>query len=86
MSYREGMNDHFIIEGEKEFFLWGIYPEAHNVYIDKEFKDHGFRSATKIKITEYQSVKNYLLSYLSFGMYIPKNYVLEGYGLLETSE
>ena len=64
---------HFF-EGEKDFYLWGIIPYEHKVYIDDILKKSDFLSVANVEFEEYQSVKNFAFSVLSLGLYVPRNY------------
>ena len=68
------------IEGVKQYFLWGTIPRVHSVRVDKEVEDLGFTSGANVSVEEYQSFGNFVLSILSLGMYIPKNYRITVYG------
>ena len=64
------------IAGESQFYLWGMLPGERQVYVDKEFADRGYVSASYLEIEEYQSFKNLFFTVVSFGMYTPINYRL----------
>ncbi len=66
--------------GEKDFYLWGIIPFEHKVYIDTIMKEYDFYSVANIEIEEYQSTTNFILSFLSLGLYVPRNYRVKFYG------
>lgn len=67
-------------KGRKEFFLWGMLPEKHTVYIDEELSLEGpILGAGGVQVREYQTVTNFLLSVFSFGMYVPMNYEITGW-------
>lgn len=66
--------------GEKDFYLWGIIPFEHKVYIDDIMKEYDFFSVANIEVEEYQSLKNFIISILSLGLYVPRNYRVKFYG------
>ena len=66
--------------GEVDFYLWGIIPFEHNVYIDDIMKEYDYFSAANVEVEEYQSVKNFIFSVVSLGLYIPRNYRVKFYG------
>ena len=71
------IQEHF---GEKDFYLWGIIPYEHKVYLDDIMKEYDFISVANIEIEEYQDTKNFLLSLMSLGLYVPRNYRVKFYG------
>tara|TARA_B100000886_G_scaffold161836_1_gene110343 strand:- start:997 stop:1353 length:357 start_codon:yes stop_codon:yes gene_type:complete len=66
--------------GEKDFYLWGVIPFEHTVYIDNVMKEFDFYSIANVEVEEYQSFKNFVLSVLSLGLYVPRNYKVKFYG------
>lgn len=65
-----------VIKGEKKFYLWGLIPNTHYVYIDEVIDRAGFEEVSKIEIQEEREAKNMLISILTFGLYIPKSYTI----------
>ena len=63
-----------VYEGEKDFYLWGVIPYEHKIYLDTIMKNYDFVSVANIEVEEYQSFGNFLLSAVSLGLYIPRNY------------
>ena len=63
-----------VYEGEKDFYLWGIIPYEHKIYLDTIMKNYDFVSVANLEVEEYQSFGNFVLSTLSLGLYIPRNY------------
>lgn len=76
-------HDHRVeARGHKEFYLWGKIPTSdHTVFLDKELWDQGLVSAANLNITEYQSMGDMIVSWLSLGMYIPVRYKITAYGI-----
>lgn len=60
---------------EKEYFLWGLFPE-HEIIIDKEFKKNGFDNVSSLKISKVRSTKDIIWSLVTFGVYMPETYEL----------
>ena len=69
-----------VYEGEKDFYLWGIIPYEHKVYLDNVLKEYDYVSAANIEIEEYQNLENFILSFVSLGLYVPRNYRVKFYG------
>ena len=63
-----------VYEGEKDFYLWGIIPYEHKIYLDTIMKNYDFVSVANLEVEEYQSLGNFILSTLSLELYIPRNY------------
>jgi hypothetical protein len=92
MSYTSGgeiqtsvspINDHrkkVVVEGRKNFYLWGLFPTEHKVYIDRELLSGGLISAASIRIDEYQNPWENFLTIISFGMFVPMNYRISAFG------
>lgn len=70
------------IEGELDFFLWGLYPPSKTVRIDREIQKKGIKSASNVSIREYQSFLNVFYSIISLGLVYPVNYEITSYGIL----
>ena len=70
------------IDGEIDFFLWGLYPNSHTVRIDREIQKKGIKSASNVSIREYQSFLNLFYSIISLGLVYPVNYEITSYGIL----
>jgi len=67
-------------KGEKDFYLWGIIPFEQKVYIDDIMKEFDFFSAANVEVEEYQTMKNFIFSVVSLGLYVPRNYRVKFYG------
>jgi hypothetical protein len=63
-----------VIKGDKKFYLWGLVPEQHTVYVDEVIDQAGFEEASGVFIQETREPLNTLIGILSFGLYIPKSY------------
>lgn len=80
-SPRPGHINRSVVEGTKEFYLWGMLPKEHTVYVDEELKNGGLISAANITIEEYQTLGDKFATWLSFGLYIPRHYKVKGFGI-----
>lgn len=69
----------FKYEQELEFYLWGLLPDEHVVDITALLKERGYQEVSKISYEDYRDFSQILLIGLTFGMYMPKNYVVKGY-------
>lgn len=69
------------VHGTLDYYLWGMIPDSHTVKIDKELLTNGLKSASQIVVEEYQSMKNFLISILMFGVYMPMNYKISARGI-----
>ena len=59
------------IVGQKNFYFWGVDPEHHEVYIDEEVRGAGYESISKLIIYEHKNPQDILISFLTFGLYMP---------------
>ena len=73
-------NDQFDQEAkvivEKNFYMWGMYPDQQVVEIDQEFKQVGYSAISNLVIKEVKIKKKALWMLLTFGMYYPQTYEL----------
>jgi hypothetical protein len=67
-----------ILKGEKDFYLWGLIPNRHYVYIDEIAKESGLTELSRIEIYERNTFKNTILTAITFGLYTPTTYHVEG--------
>ena len=74
LSYRENHAHVVVVEGQRDFYLWGAYPREHVVLLDEELSGNRVISASNVMIEEYQSGKDWLMSIITFGMYFPLSY------------
>ncbi len=72
--------DEFVINGETDFYLWGMVPSSRTIWLDQEIGRSAMTAGANIVIEEFQSFKNLFLTIISFGMYVPMNYTIVGYG------
>lgn len=74
-------SERFEIIGERKFYLWGQYPDKHEVLIDHEIIKKGYREAYELSIEEYQTWQNFLWTVSTLGMFVPQNYAIKGKGV-----
>ena len=74
-------SERFEILGERKFYLWGHYPESHEVLIDIEIISKGYSDVYDLSIEEYQTWQNFFLMVGTLGMFTPQNYVIKGKGV-----
>ena len=76
----------FSFTGERVFYLWGVYPNEHFVFIDRELDQHGISSTDQLELAEYQTFGDALLAIISFGMYLPFHYEIAGKGVIRRGQ
>lgn len=67
------------IEGIRNFYFWGMDPEHHEVLIDEEVRQAGYDGISKVVIYEQKNPQNNLISFLTFGLYLPRAYTITGF-------
>lgn len=68
-----------LVEGERNFYWWGTNPEFHEVFVDAELKKAGIKSLSKAIIYEQKDPQDILISFLTFGIYMPRGWSITGY-------
>ncbi len=66
-----------ILKGKKEFYLWGLIPNRHYVYIDEVAKDAGLKELSRVEIYEKMTVEDSILTIITLGLYTPASYQIE---------
>ena len=66
-----------ILRGKKEFYLWGLIPNRHYVYIDEVAKQAGMKELSRVEISENNTFADNLLTILTVGLYAPASYQVE---------
>jgi hypothetical protein len=69
--------------GKKKFYLWGLVPREHVVYVDQELSDAGTLSASRVEVHEYQTGLDVFLTYISLGLYKSVHYKITTWGYRE---
>lgn len=67
------------IEGKKDFYFWGLQPEHQEVFIDEEVRRAGFEALSKTIVYEQKSAHEILISFITFGFYLPRSYTITGF-------
>ena len=67
------------IEGKRDFWFWGIEPDHQEVFIDEEVRKAGFDGLSKVVVYEQKSPQETLISFITFGFYLPRSYTITGY-------
>jgi hypothetical protein len=65
--------------GHRHFYFWGLEPDEHEVFIDEELRKAGHRSLSKAIIYEQKNPQDILISFLTFGLYMPRGYTISGF-------
>jgi hypothetical protein len=68
-----------VIEGHRYFYFWGLNPEEHIVYVDDEVRKAGYDGISKVIIYEQKNPQDMLISFLTFGLYLPRGFVITGF-------
>ena len=67
------------ISGDRDFYFWGLNPEHHEVFLDEEVRKAGFDGISKVIVYEQKNTQQTLISFLTFGLYIPRGFTITGY-------
>jgi hypothetical protein len=67
------------IIGHRDFYFWGLNPEEHVVYIDEDVRAAGHDGISKLIIYEHKNPQDILISFLTFGLYMPRGYTITGF-------
>lgn len=67
------------VTGARHFYFWGVSPEHHEVFIDEEVRKAGYESISKLIIYEHKNPQDILISFLTFGLYMPRGYTITGF-------
>lgn len=67
------------IIGHRNFYFWGLNPEEHVVYVDEEVRKAGYDGISKVILYEQKNPQDILISFLTFGLYLPRGYTITGY-------
>jgi hypothetical protein len=67
------------VTGARHFYFWGVNPEHHEVFIDEEVRKAGYDSISKIIIYENKEPQDILISFLTFGLYMPRAFTITGF-------
>lgn len=67
------------IVGHRHFYFWGVDPDHHEVIIDEEVRKAGYEAISKLIIYEHKNPQDILISFLTFGLYMPRAYTITGF-------
>ena len=67
------------IVGHRSFYFWGLNPEHEEVIIDEEVRKAGYDGISKLIIYENKDPQDILISFLTFGVYLPRAYTITGF-------
>lgn len=67
----------------KEFFLWGLIPKSHDLYVDEAMANRGYDSIANLVVTQKNTTSDVVWSILSFGVYMPQTYQIKGRSLIK---
>lgn len=62
----------------KEFFLWGMIPRSHDLYIDDALAKRGYDKVTNLVVTQKNRTSDIVWTILSFGVYLPQTFEISG--------
>jgi len=67
------------VTGHRNFYFWGVNPEYHEVIIDEEVRKAGYEGISKVIIYEQKNPQDILISFLTFGIYMPRAWTITGF-------
>ncbi|MBA2404269.1 MAG: hypothetical protein H0V66_05820 [Bdellovibrionales bacterium] len=67
------------VTGRHHFYFWGVNPEFHQVFVDEEVRKAGHDSISKVIIYEQKNPQDILISFLTFGLYMPRAWTITGF-------
>lgn len=67
------------ITGKADFFFWGNDPDHAVVLVDEEVKRAGYPALSKAIFYESKEPANILISFLTFGIYMPTGWTITGF-------
>jgi hypothetical protein len=73
-SYNQEHKKEVLVRGKKKFYLWGLVPDQHIVFLDEVILSANLKDVSSVVIYEDRSFLDSLLMVASFGMYIPVRY------------
>lgn len=68
-----------VVTGARHFYFWGLDPEHHEVLIDEEVRSAGYDGISKLIIYEHKNPTDTLISFLTFGLYMPRAFTITGF-------
>ena len=67
------------IIGHRDFYFWGLNPDEHVVFVDEDVRKAGHDGISKLIIYEHKNPQDILISFLTFGLYMPRGYTITGF-------
>jgi hypothetical protein len=67
------------ITGKRNFYWWGLDPEHQEVFVDEVVRHAGYEGLSKLIIYEKKTPQEVLISFLTFGIYLPHSFSITGY-------
>jgi hypothetical protein len=67
------------ISGKRDFYFWGTDPDYSVVFVDEEVKRAGYPALSKVIMYESKEPSNILVSFLTFGIYMPTGWTITGF-------
>lgn len=67
------------IVGHRHFYFWGVNPDEEIVYVDDEVRKAGYDGLSKMIIYENKDPQDILISFLTFGLYLPRAFTITGF-------
>ena len=67
------------ITGKTDFYFWGNDPDHTVVFVDEEVKRAGYPALSKAIFYESKEPSNILISFLTFGIYMPTGWTITGF-------
>ena len=82
----KGLRRAVAVDIERDYYLWGLFPKETVIEVDKEVMNVlGVTGLESIQVYEYRSFKNMLISWITFGLYLPTDYLIKGVGKYRSS-
>ncbi len=64
---------------EREFYLWGLMPKNHVVYIDEEVMTRGYSDMVDFEIKEDVTKSDFWWNFLTLGLYQKRRFEISGF-------
>lgn len=68
-----------VVQGKRNFYWWGTDPDFAVVFVDDEIKRAGYSALSKAIIYEQKNPYDILISFLTFGVYLPRAWAITGF-------
>ncbi len=76
IGHHENIDTLFEVSGQRDFYLWGLYPANYDILIDEELAHLGAAHASilKVGLDDKKYWTSMLYQIITFGMYQPVYY------------